>query len=155
ALALAHDQRARRSEIAPRGRSSCRRRRGTEVEVERAGGRRLRFVERKVRRSGVVLGRRAAQIEIEVRCGGGGGSSGWRGSGRTATAIQPILRIDRTAKGDSLVPFWTGTVGERLELERRLLEGLGVTPVGVDLEQLGMHRGAFCVLLQRFLEDFL
>src|SRR5204863_8222270 len=129
-------------------------RRGIEVEVQYAGWRRLRFVDRELGQDRGLLSRCGAQIEIEVRRGGSR-SSRWHGGGGSATAIQPTLRIDRTAEGGSLVPFRTGTVGERLELERRLLEGPGVAPVGVDLEQLGMHRGALCVLLQRFLEDFL
>src|SRR2546425_7697569 len=106
-----HDQRALGGEIALGARASCRRRRGIEVEVQYAGRWRLRFVDRELGQDRGLLSRCGAQIEIEVRCGGSR-SSRWCGGGGSAAAIQPTLRIDRTAEGGSLVPFRTGTVGE-------------------------------------------
>ena len=54
-----------------------------------------------------------------------------------------------------LVPLRTRPVGQALQLERGLLEVLRILAIGIDLEQLRVHRDAARVLAERFLEDFL
>src|SRR6185436_371898 len=100
------------------------RRRRTYVEIQ-AAGIRLR-----------LRGRFGATADVEVkrrrRCGGRGGC------GRGSSTVKTIAGIDGATQRHRLVPLGSGAVGQALELERGLLEVLGVLAAGVDLQELGV-----------------
>ena len=105
-----------------------------EIDIDAGGGGVLAgLVERDVGGRSLRL-RGTAEVKIERRCRRCGCRGGCRRRLATARArIETILRIDRAAERGGFFPVRPGAVGEALELERSLLESLGVLAVRVYL----------------------
>src|SRR5258708_15231038 len=99
------------------------------VDMDARGGAVLAwFVERDIGGRSLRLAC-PAKVKVERRRRRCGGRSG--GGGRFATArtrIETILRVDRAAERRGLLPLRSGAVGDALQPERGLLEGLCLLP---------------------------
>ena len=73
----------------------------------------------------------------------------------TAWLVKRILWIDTQAHFLSLGPVFTVTTRQVVQLDSQLLEALGVTTLGIDLQQLDANGQAIRRAAQCFLEDFL